>query len=387
MSEARVRTGLAVLLAERLDVLQGARVGLVSNPTGVTADVTPNYDALLAAGVNLVALFGPEHGFASQAEDGLTIASGVHRRTGLPVFSLYGETRQPTAEMLAGVDVLLFDIQDLGVRFYTYIWTMALCLRAVAPLGKRLVVLDRPNPITALRVEGSVLQPGFESFVGLYPVPLRYGLTIGELARLLNTEFNLGADLTVIPLQGWRRDLWFDGTGLPWVAPSPNIPTFDTAVVYPGACLVEGTTMSEGRGTTHPFEQVGAPWLDGETLADRLNALDLPGVRFRPVSFTPSFSKYAGEVCHGVHFHVLDRAAFEPLPTALHLITQARALHPDDFGWARYFPEGNAPFERLVGNGRVGAQIEAGTPVEEIVGEWEEGLRQWRIVKQSYHLY
>ena len=387
MREGRVRTGLEVLLAERLDLVQGARVGLVSNPTGVTADVTPNYDALRAAGVHLTALFAPEHGFASQAEDGLTIASGVHRRTGLPVFSLYGETRQPTPAMLEGVDVLLFDIQDLGVRFYTYIWTLALCLRAAAPLGKRVVVLDRPNPITGQRVEGPVLKPGFESFVGLYPVPLRYGLTVGELASLLNAEFGLGADLVVVPMQGWRRDLWFDQTGLPWVAPSPNIPTLDTAVVYPGACLVEGTTLSEGRGTTHPFEQVGAPWLDGETLADRLNALGLAGVRFRPVSFTPSFSKYAGEVCHGVQFHVLDRAAFAPLPAALHLISQARALHPADFGWAESFPEGDRPFERLVGNDRVRAQIEAGTPVEAMVGEWEAELAEWRRMKRHYHLY
>lgn len=387
MTSIRVKTGLETLLAERQGLVRGARVGLISNPTGVTAEVTPNFDTLLKAGVNLVALFGPEHGFDSHAEDGLKVASGRHRRTGLPVYSLYGETRQPTPEMLQGIDLLLFDIQDVGVRFYTYIWTMALCMQAAAQRKIPFVVLDRPNPITGVIMEGPLLEPEHASFVGLYPILLRHGLTIGELGQLLNAEFGLGADLTVVPMQGWRRDMWFAETGLPWVAPSPNIPTLDTTIVYPGACLIEGTTLSEGRGTTRPFELVGAPWLDGETLADRLNQLKLPGVRLRAANFTPSFSKYAGEVCYGVQYHVIDRTVFRPVITTLHLIAIVRDLHPDHMGWALHFPEGPYPFERLVGNGLARRQLEAGTAVDDIVAGWAAGQRAWEATRQKYLVY
>ncbi len=387
ISHARVRTGLDVLLAARLDLVRGSRVGLITNPTGITADVTVNVDALLAHSVHLAALFGPEHGFYSRVEDGLGVTGETHARTGLPIHSLYGPDRRPTADMLRGVDVLLFDIQDVGVRFYTYVWTMALCMQAAAERGIPFIVLDRPNPITGHILEGPLLAPDCASFVGLYPVLLRHGLTIGEMARLLNAEFGLGADLTVVPLDGWRRDMWFADTGLPWVAPSPNIPSLTTTVVYPGMCLVEGTNLSEGRGTTKPFELIGAPWLDGEVLADRLNGLDLPGVRFRSVMFVPTFSKYAGEMCRGVQPHVLDLTRCRPVAMTLHLISEARRLHRHEFGWWPTFPEGDRPFDRLVGRADVRVQIEAGVPVADIVAAWDDDRRAWAKLCETYRLY
>lgn len=383
----RVISGLDTLLDTRLDLLRGLRVGLISNPTGVTADVTPNVDALRAAGVNLVALYGPEHGFASHVQDGLEVGHALDARTGLPVYSLYGEARKPTPEMLRDVDALVFDIQDAGVRFYTYLWTMALCMQAAAENGLRFVVLDRPNPITGTRVEGPVLEPGYESYVGLYPVALRLGLTVGELARLVNDHFGVRAGLTVVPLDGWQREMWYDETGLPWVAPSPNLPSLDTAIVYPGTCLFEGTNLSEGRGTTRPFELIGAPWLDGFALAATLNDLELVGVRFRPTAFIPTFSKHADVACFGVQMHVTDRDRFQPIPAALHLIAAARAQAPDQFGWASYFPEGPGPFDRLIGNGTVRMQLDAGTPVDEIVAGWAAELQQWDALLASYRQY
>lgn len=383
----RVMSGLDSLLDTRRDLLRGLRVGLISNPTGVTADVTSNVDALREAGVNLVALYGPEHGFASHVQDGLEVGHGVDERTGLPVYSLYGEARKPTPEMLGGIDALVFDIQDAGVRFYTYLWTMALCMQAAAENGLRFVVLDRPNPITGMRAEGPVLEPGYESYVGLYPVALRLGLTVGELARLVNDHFGVGADLTVIPLEGWRREMWYDETGLPWVAPSPNLPSLDTAIVYPGTCLVEGTNLSEGRGTTRPFEMIGSPWLDGFALAEALNDLGLAGVRFRPTAFIPTFSKHANETCYGVQLHVTDRDAFMPVPAALHLIAAARSQSPARFAWASYFPEGTRPFDLLIGNGTVRAQLDEGTPVNHIVAAWAAGLAQWTALIAPHQLY
>ncbi len=383
----RVMSGLDTLLDARLDLLRGMRVGLISNPTGVTADVRPNLDALREAGVNLVALYGPEHGFASHVQDGLEVGHATDERSGLPVYSLYGEARKPTPGMLQGVDVLVFDIQDAGVRFYTYLWTMALCMQAAAENNVRFVVLDRPNPITGARTEGPVLEPGHESYVGMYPVALRLGLTVGELARLVNDHFGVGADLTVVPLEGWRREMWYDETGLPWVAPSPNLPSLDTAVVYPGTCLVEGTNLSEGRGTTRPFELIGAPWLDGFALAEALNDLDLAGVRFRPTAFIPTFSKHAGETCYGVQAHVTDRDQFMPVPAALHLIAAARSQAPDQFGWASHFPEGTRPFDQLIGNRTVRHQMDEGTPVDEIVASWTAGLAGWTTLCAPYRLY
>ncbi|MFN8481883.1 MAG: DUF1343 domain-containing protein [Anaerolineae bacterium] len=383
----RVRPGLDVLLADGAALLRGRRVGLVTNPTGVTSDVTPNVAALLAAGVNIVALFGPEHGFDSSVQDALAVAEGRDTTTGLTIFSLYGATEKPTPAMLAGLDVLLFDVQDAGVRFYTYPWTLALCMAAAAEVGLPLVVLDRPAPIRGDVCEGPLLRPGFESFVGLYPVPLRYGLTVGELAGLLNVEFGIGADLSVVKLAGWQRGMWYADTGLPWVQPSPNLPTLDTTVVYPGTCLVEGTTLSEGRGTTKPFEVFGAPWLDGARLAAILNARELPGVRFRAAAFTPTFDKFSGELCRGVQVHVMHRRRFRPIETGLHLLAAARAIAPHDFVWRPALGETRLHFDLLIGNDWVRPALDADTPVEEIVALWEPELAHWRDLRARYFLY
>ncbi len=267
-----IDTGLSILLTKRLDLLAGKRVGLISHPAAILPDFTSSLDALRQAGVNLTALFGMEHGFAGSAADGAAIGHAVDARTGLPVFSLYGATKEPTAEMLGRVDVLVYDVQDVGVRFYTFESTLFYALAASGKHGVPLIVLDRPNPINGVAVEGPGIAPGYESFVGIAPIPVRHGLTVGELARYFNAEHALRADLTVIPMAGWRRAMWFDETGLPWVTTSPAIPHLSTATVYPGTCFIEGTNVSEGRGTALPFEQLGAPWMDAYAAAEALNA-------------------------------------------------------------------------------------------------------------------
>ncbi len=383
----RVESGLDVLLAEGAQTLRGRRVGVVSNPTGVASDLTPNFAALLDMGIQVVALYGPEHGFDSSVQDALAVGDDRDSTTGLRVFSLYGATEKPTSEMLAGLDVLLFDVQDAGVRFYTYPWTMALCMAAAAENNLPVVVLDRPNPIRGDVCEGPVLVGGFESFVGMYPVPLRFGLTIGEMAGLLNVEFGIGADLTVVKTQGWRRDMWYAETDLPWVQPSPNLPTLDTTVVYPGTCLVEGTTLSEGRGTTKPFEMIGAPWLDGARLAAILNAKGLPGVRFRAAAFIPTFDKFSGELCRGVQVHVVDRAVYRPIETGLHLLAAAREVAPQHFAWRPAPSENRLHFDLLMGNDWVRQALDAGVGVREIVARWQPDLERWRGLRQRYFLY
>ena len=381
-----VRPGLDVLLAERLDLVKGKRVGLITNPTGVRADLTSGIDALHAqAGVKLAALFGPEHGVRGQAQAGEAVQSGTDPRTGVPAYSLYGNVRQPTAEMLRGIDLLLFDIQDVGTRVYTYIWTMALAMQAAARHGVPFVVLDRPNPIAGLAVEGPVLDRRFESFVGLYPIPVRHGMTAGELARLFNTEYGIGADLTVVSAQGWRRELWFDQTGLPWIMPSPNMPTLETATVYPGTCFVEGTNLSEGRGTTRPFELIGAPWIDPYALADDLNARGLPGVRFRPVYFAPTFSKHAGQTCGGVQLHVIDRQGFHPVATGVHLLDATRRRWPDRFQWQQ--SGGSFSIDRLAGTDALRLALDRGMPPGQIIASWEEGVRGFLQLRQKYLFY
>lgn len=382
-----VRPGLDVLLDERRDLLAGRRVGLVTSSSAITSGVVPAADALASA-CHLVALFGPEHGLYAHAADGAAVSSGVDRRTGLPVYSLYGAAKKPTAEMLRGIDLLLFDIQDVGARFYTYIWTMSYVLEAAAEQGIPLAVLDRPNPIGGRIVEGPMVEPGYESFVGRYAIPLRHGLTMGELAQLFNGECRIGADLTVVRAEGWQRDSWFDQTGLPWVPPSPAMPRPETATVYPGTCLIEGTNVSCGRGTTTPFECVGAPWVDGYRLADALNELSLPGVRFRPLFFTPMADRHKDEPCQGVFLHVTDRDRFRPLRTGLHLVAALRALWPAGFAWLEGSGEGRpAHFDLLIGNGRVRKQIEAGCPVDEIVRTWEKPLQDFDRLRQKHFLY
>lgn len=383
-----IQTGLGILLAERLSLLRHMRVGLVTNPTGVTRDLRANIDALRAANVNIVALFGPEHGFAASAADGAAVESSRDARTGLPVHSLYGKIRKPTQEMLRDVDILLFDLQDVGVRFYTYTATLGLTLEACKENRVQLILLDRPNPISGSVIEGAILDPKLASFIGHGPLPIRYALTLGELAQFYNAELHIGADLQIVAMRGWDRAMWFDETGLTWISPSPGIPNFSTTITYPGICLVEGTNLSEGRGTALPFEVVGAPWLDGFALAQWLNALRLEGVIFRPTVFTPCSSKHAGEECYGVQLHVTDRASYSAVETGLQVVGACRAQNPDRFEFLKTSWEGNSPhFDLLVGNAQVREGFIAHQPVSEIVATWEDEIAAFDGKRSKYLLY
>lgn len=383
--EGDIAPGIEVLLEERIDLLAGKRVGLVTNPTGVDRDLRSSIDLLAAhPDVHLVALFGPEHGVRGDAQAGDRVASSHDRKTGLPVHSLYGEHREPTSAMLEGIDVLVFDIQDVGARFYTYPYTLANVMRAAQRAGIPVVVPDRPNPIGGTLVEGPVLDPEYASFVGMFPIPIRHGMTIGELAMLFNDAFGIGAELHVVPMRGWRRDMREPGQALPWIPPSPNMPTPDTSLVYPGTALFEGTNVSEGRGTTRPFETIGAPFVDAEALAERMNALALPGVRFRPTWFTPTFSKHAGELCGGVQLYVTDRDAFRSVRTGLALLVAMRELYPDDFA----FQPGEPPFfDKLAGAGWVRQMILDGENADAIEARWQDGLRRFEALRREYLLY
>jgi len=383
-----VRTGLQRLIEERPDLLRGRRIGLVAQAAAVTPDLRSAEDALIAAGATLTALFGPEHGFDGAAADGAAVGHEVHPRLGLPVYSLYGEVREPTPAMLAEVDLLIFDMQDVGVRFYTYLSTLYYLLRASGRTGVPLLVLDRPNPINGVAIEGPPLEPELHSFVGIIDIPIRHGMTLGELALLINDEQRFGAELTVLPMQGWQRSLWFDQTGLPWVPTSPGMPHLSTAMVYPGTCLVEGVNLSEGRGTALPFEIVGAPWLDGYRLAVTLNHLDLPGVRFRPVHFEPAASKHAGKRCQGVQVHVLDRNALHPIAVGLHVIAACRAQDPEQFAFLPSSWEGRPPhFDLLIGNSVVREGLSAGYDIPSLIEPWRASEAAFQARRAPYLLY
>ncbi|MFT3668289.1 MAG: DUF1343 domain-containing protein [Pseudoxanthomonas sp.] len=382
---AAPKLGIEVLLEERLDLLRGKRVGLVTNATGVDRELRSDVDRFAGRkDFTLVALFGPEHGVRGDVQAGDHVASARDAATGLPVHSLYGEHREPTPAMLAGIDVLVFDVQDVGTRFYTYPYTLAGVMRAAKRAGIPVVVADRPDPLGGVHVEGPVLDPALASFVGQFPIPIRHGMTLGELATLFNRAFGIGADLQVVTMQGWRRgdDPWRGA--LPWVPPSPNMPTPDTALVYPGMGLLEGTNVSEGRGTTRPFETVGAPWVDAQALAARLNAMDLPGVRFRPTWFTPTFSKHAGKACAGVQLHVTDPAAFRPVRTGLAVLKALHDQHPKDFA----FLPGEPPFfDRLAGVGDLRAAIVRGDTLEAIEAGWQRELTAFDTLRRQHLLY
>ena len=375
------------LFGEEFHLIEGKRVGLVTNHSGASSALQSTADRLHQhPGTELVALFGPEHGIRGDAADGAPVANLRDPRTGVPIHSLYGERRQPGAAMLADIDVMLFDIQDVGARFYTYLYTMSLSMGACAERGLPFAVLDRPNPIGGERVEGNILDPEFHSFVGLYPIPIRYGLTVGELAMLFNAEFAIGAELHVVRMQNWERAFFWEETGLPWVPPSPNMPTVDTAVVYPGMCFFEGTNVSEGRGTCKPFEQVGAPFVDGARLSDRLNALELPGVFFRPVFFQPTAGKYADEVCQGVQLHVFDRDLFRPVHAGFTVLSAINQLWPTDFTWR--LPRGGIHnFDRLAGTDQIRRALDAGTSADDLVAGWEKDLQSFLAVRDRYLLY
>ena len=384
-----------VLGSEKLvasQALAGKRVGVVCNPASVDHRFGHIADRVAALpGVTLSAIFGPQHGFRSDVQENMIESGhGADARRRVPVYSLYSETRIPTADMTRGLDVLVVDLQDVGTRIYTYIYTMAYCLTAAKRDGVKVIVCDRPNPIGGTQVEGPMLVPGFESFVGLYQIPMRHGMTIGELARLFNDHFGIGADLEVIPMDGWTRDMYHDDARAPWVMPSPNMPTLDTAIVYPGTVLFEGNNVSEGRGTTRPFELVGAPWIADERFADALNARGLPGVHFRATVFEPTFHKHAKTTCGGCQIHVTDRRAFQPVLAGILLTEAFRAAAPDQFAWKQppyEYEYTLLPFDILCGTSDTREQLEAGVKAEDIARSWEPSVAAFEQVRTRFLLY
>ncbi len=334
---AQVKTGLEILLSHSDQYLTNKRFGLLANQTSITRDLVPSTRVLKKLPVGeLVKLFAPEHGFYGVAQDMEQVANETDPATDLPIHSLYGEDEgslTPDATLFDGLDAVVYDIQDVGSRYYTFVYTLANCMQTAGNAGVEMIVLDRPNPINGIQLEGNIVQDGFFSFVGQYPLITRHGMTAGELAVMFRDHFKIDCELTIVKMEGWQREMWFDDTGLPWMLPSPNMPTLHTAIVYPGMCLFEGTLLSEGRGTTKPFEQIGAPRIDGYALAEALNTVNLPGIRFQPCKFKPKFQKHGGEICDGVFLHVTDRNQFKPWLTGLVMIETMARLFPDEFKW------------------------------------------------------
>jgi uncharacterized protein YbbC (DUF1343 family) len=386
-----VRLGSDGLFAS--DRLRGVRVGVVCNHASVDQQFRHVVDRLAhgEGGATLGSIFGPQHGFRSDVQDNM-IETPHRSDTALrvPVYSLYSETREPTADMLRDIDVLVVDLQDIGARIYTFIYTMANCLRAAARHRIPVIVCDRPNPIGGVEVEGGCLARGFESFVGQFPIPMRHGMTIGELAALFNEQFAIGASLEIARMERWRRQMYADDTGQPWVMPSPNMPTLDTAVVYPGTVLFEGTNLSEGRGTTRPFELVGAPGIDADGFAEAMNALGLPGAYFRPAVFEPTFQKHAKRACGGCQIHVLDRTTFRPVVTGVALIQMFHRFDPTSFAWRPppyEYEHEKLPIDILAGSDRLRTQIESNAPLDEIAGSWREDEQAFAKVREPFLLY
>jgi uncharacterized protein YbbC (DUF1343 family) len=389
-ASATVRLGSDVLLGSSR--LHGLRVGVLCNHASVDHRFVNVLDRVANAdGVTLAAIFGPQHGFRSDVQDNMIeTPHGDDATRRVPVYSLYSETREPTDDMLRGLDVLVVDLQDIGARIYTYIYTVANCLKACGRHGIPVVICDRPNPINGVDVEGETLRRGFESFVGLFPIPMRHGLTMGEIARLFNEEFGLGAELEVARMEGWRRDMFADEAGTPWVMPSPNMPTLESAVVYPGTVLFEGTMLSEGRGTTRPFELVGAPWIDAERFAREMNALQLPGAIFRPAVFEPTFQKHAKQPCGGCQIHVTDRQAFKPVLTGAALIAMFRRFDPTRFAWRQppyEYEKEKLPFDILAGSDALRQQIENDMAPQDIAASWHDDEAAFRKLREKYLLY
>ncbi len=387
-----IKLGLEKILDEHLSLLRSQRVGLICNQASVNhefqhaADLFFRYDE-----INLTTLFGPQHGIRGDVQDNMVETSHItDKATGLPVYSLYSETREPTEEMLRNIDVLVFDLQDVGCRVYTFIYTMANAMTACAKFGKKFVVLDRPNPIGGIIVEGNVLEPGNESFVGQYLIPMRHGLTVGELAKLFNNEFNINCELEIVTMNGWGREDFYDETDAPWVMPSPNMPTVDTSVVFPATVYFEGTQISEGRGTTRPFEIIGAPYIDSNELAKSLTSLELEGVIFRPTEFLPTFQKHAGKGCGGVFLHVTDRQSFEPVLTGFALIKTIFDLYPDDFKWKtppyEYVFDRN-PFDVIAGTTKVREMLEQKAAWKDFKEFCQNGVAEFISMREEYLLY
>jgi uncharacterized protein YbbC (DUF1343 family) len=388
-----MKTGLDRSLEKWPIGLKGARVGLLAHP----ASVKRNLEHAISLFFNskkfkLTSLFGPQHGIRGETQDNMVEWKGFRdSQTGLPVYSLYSSTRKPSPAMLKNIDVLVADIQDVGSRFYTFIWTMELCMQACLERGKIFVILDRPNPLNGISTEGTVLVPEYRSFVGQRPLPVRHGMTVGEIASYLKNEFYPSLNFIVIPMAGWKREMWFEDTGLPWVIPSPNMPTNDTALVYPGMCLLEGTNLSEGRGTTRPFEVFGAPFINPEATIKKLNGYRLPGVVFRPQHFQPTFQKHGGKLCCGAQIHVTSREKFKPFKTGVAVIKAVRDLYPGRFTWKQPPYEYEAkqlPIDILAGTDRLRKDIEKGTSLNKMEEWWQEQNRSFqRKVRKKYLMY
>lgn len=389
---ATVQPGIETLFIDYLDSLHDKSVGVVVNQTSRDKNSVHLVDRLVQSGITVKAIFAPEHGFRGGAAAGEQIQNGVDTVSGAKVYSLYGKTRKPLPEMLNGVDILMYDIQDVGVRFYTYISTMGYAMQAAAEKEIPFWILDRPDPITGDKVAGPVLDEKYKSFVGMYPIPIRYGMTPGELARMIVGEqwlnFPDGFQPKVIHLRGWKRNYWYDQTDLPWIAPSPNMPTLETATVYPGLCFVEGTNVSEGRGTTHPFLQVGAPWIEGKILSQELNKMRLPGVVFEPTKFTPHDipgkalnPKYEGEECGGVRIRVIARKQFRAVATGVYLLATIARLYPDNFHWRQ------SEIDRLYGSDALRTAVTQSESAESLVSSWGQDVQRFRKVREKYLMY
>jgi uncharacterized protein YbbC (DUF1343 family) len=379
----RVDPGITILLDDSIHLVRNRRIGLVTNQAGVDAEGVSDVARLRAAGIQLVALFSPEHGFRGAADPGAAVASSKDSATGLPIYSLYGRTSAPTDEMLRGIDLMLVDLQDAGARYYTYLATTVEVLRAAARHHLPVVVLDRPNPIGG-QIQGNVLNPAFSSMVGRLPVPMRHGMTIGELARLATADLSIGAALTVVPVVGWRRSQALDETGLPFIPPSPNLRSLESLFHYPGLCLFEGTNLSVGRGSASPFEQIGAPWLDTAAVLSSLRRARLPGVRFHGVEFTPrrpGDAKFSDTLVSGVRLKVIDRATYDPTATAIHLLTVIRSTHHDQFSWIP------AHFDRLAGGPDLRTAIDSGYSADKIVRGWKNPLTRFEDRRRPFLLY
>lgn len=387
-----VKLGLEKGLEEKQELLKGLRVGLICNQASVNHQFRHAADLFFEhPDLDLAALFGPQHGIRGDVQDNMIeTAHSVDKLTGLPVYSLYSETREPTLEMVSGVDALVFDLQDVGGRVYTFIYTMANAMKACARYGKKMFVMDRPNPIGGVAVEGSLLEKGHESFVGMFPIPMRHGLTVGELAGFFNKEFEINCELEVITMDNWAREDFYDETDAPWVMPSPNIPTVDTTVVFPGTVYFEGTQISEGRGTTRPFEIVGAPYISSNEYADVLNSLELSGVTFRAVEFIPTFQKHMQKLCGGVFVHVTDREIFEPVITGIAMVKTAFDLYPNNFEWKNtpyeYVYDRN-PFDVIAGTTKLSEAFRQGIELKEIKNSWRKDAEDFQQKREKYFLY
>jgi len=389
---APVQVGLEVLLQDVPGVVRGRRVGLICNQSSVSHTFEHAADLLHQhPEFQLTALFGPQHGIRGDVQDNMIeTAHGMDRSTGLPVHSLYSETREPTEKMLEDVEVLVFDMQDVGCRIYTFVYTLANCMRVAGKLGKTVVVCDRPNPINGVNVSGNILDPEYASFVGLFPLPTRHGMTVGELAQMFQKRFDVKCALEIVPMQGWKRQYWLDDTNAPWVMPSPNMPTLDTATVFPGTVHFEGTQLSEGRGTTKPFELVGAPYIDPDAYAKQLTALALPGVIFRSCVFQPTFQKHAKVSCGGVQIHVVDRDCFDPVVAGIAMVKVAYDMYPDEFRWKEppyeYVFDKN-PFDVISGTNKIREAIEGGADLGSITEGWETAASEFEKLREPYLLY